>query len=102
MKLINGQKRAGFLKEQNSKTSQVTAEEIKDFPQSYMVAAFSDGVIKGIDFAEKELQNLAIEFGNWLNDNVDMTQNKYKWDTWHEILSTEQCFERFLVQRNKA
>lgn len=61
MKLINGQKRADFLKKENSKTSQVTAEEIKDFPQSYMVAAFSDGVIKGIDFAESEYEGILLE-----------------------------------------
>ena len=37
MKLINGQKRADFLKKENSKTSQVTAEEIKDFAGLYHV-----------------------------------------------------------------
>ena len=61
MKLINGQKRADFLKVENSKTSQVTADEIKEFPQSHMIAAFSDGVIKGIEFAEVEYQKILLE-----------------------------------------
>ena len=101
MKLINGQKRADFLKVENSKTSQVTSDEIKEFPQSYMIAAFSDGVMKGIDFAEKELQNLAIEFAKWINDNYDMTENRYVWTNWQENHSTEKCFELFLEWRKK-
>ena len=61
MKLINGQKRADFLKAENSKTSKVTSDEIKEFPQSYMIASFSDGVIRGIEFAEAEYQKILLE-----------------------------------------
>ena len=56
---------------------------------------------KGVEFAENELQNLAIEFANWLNDNYDMTENKHEWDDWTEIHTTEKCFELFLEWRKK-
>lgn len=103
MKLINGQKRADFLKAENSKTSQVTADEIKEFPQSYMIAAFSDGVIKGIKFAETELQTLAIEFANYCADSrlswLRMQKDNL---SGFDRFSTGQLFSKFLTERNKS
>lgn len=55
----------------------------------------------GARFAENELQNLAIEFAKWLNDNYDMTENKYEWSDWSEIHTTEKCFELFIYWRSK-
>ena len=108
MKLINGQKRADFLKAENSKTSQVTADEIKEFPQSYMIAAFSDGVIKGIEFAETELQTLAIEFADWITTAecpyAPIGENINEWvDLSKEgitiIISSKELFQEFIKQR---
>lgn len=68
---------------------------------------------KGVEFAETELQNIAIEFANWIGDNqFSFSENQNKWVkrsysygniTGSEIISdtTQQLFEIFLSKRTK-
>ena len=95
MKLINGQKQAIFLKTENSKTLQVTAEEIKEFPQTYMIAAFSDGVLKGIEFAEAEYQKILLELIESIFDYEKESGSKIiEFDRTPEII-----LEQFIVTK---
>lgn len=102
MKLINGQKKANFLKTENNKVLQVTAEEIKEFPQTYMIAAFSDGVSKGIEFAEVEYQNILIDFGIFLGKNhYRYNETMMYWfnDRMTNTFTTEELLIKFSEMR---
>jgi len=49
----------------------VSSEDIREMPQNFVRAAFDDGITQGIEFAETELQNIAIEFAEWvINEHI--------------------------------
>lgn len=49
----------------------------------------------GVEFAEKELEDLNVEFGEWLLDTLEV------FDAWSRSkISTENCFQQFLKERN--
>lgn len=60
---------------------------------------------KGVEFAESELQNLAIEFAEWIDINGirDNEHNwKYKFDNYVKKFTSIEMFEKFIEQRKKA
>lgn len=87
MKLISEEKRELFRD-----------KKYNEYPISPNGLKYGDSCI---DFAENELQNLAIEFAKWLSDNYDMTENKNEWSDWTETHTTEKCFDLFLELRKK-
>lgn len=60
---------------------------------------------RGIDFAEGELKNLAIEFAEWVvsesfeqHNDGSWSQN---WEDGHDVHNSTALFEKFIEQRNK-
>jgi len=62
----------------------------------------------GVNFAENELQNLAIEYSEWLSAQKDYSfcKNKNVWTLYGKSrefdLTSKQLFDKFIEQRNKA
>ena len=108
MELISEQKRNEFMRLENSRTPHAPSENIKELPQSYITASFMDGINKGINFAEKEIENLAIEYSEWLSTQKDYSfcKSKNVWTLYGKSgefdLTSKQLFDFYIEQRNKA
>ena len=58
-----------------------------------------------LDFAENELQNLAVEFAEWIDINGIRNNEhkwKYKFDNYVKKFTSKEMFEKFIEIRNKA
>ena len=57
---------------------------------------------EGVSFAESELQNLAIEFADWIS-NEDLKYDGIKWEDKNGYIfgyGTKDLFSKFIEQRN--
>ena len=55
---------------------------------------------KGVEFAETELQTLAIEFAEWLLKNKCKPFDSLYWEH-TQFFTTKELFKVFIEQRNK-
>ena len=57
--------------------------------------------IKGVDLAETELQNLAIEFAEWIGTYYDYSATDELWYGSNDRLNNTELFTKFITERNK-
>ncbi len=57
--------------------------------------------VTGVDFAENELQNLAIEFADWLAIYYDYGHSEEYWFGHDGKYTSSELFKKFIEQRTK-
>ena len=66
MELISEQKIKEFIITENGKTQHAPSDSIRELPQSFITAAFMDGINKGINFAISEIEKQIQKRYYWL------------------------------------
>ena len=65
---------------------------------------YSAGFREGEQTKEEELQNLAIEFAEWVGKNHHLTKHPTEpeiWTNYTENYTTAELFTKFITERNK-
>ena len=79
----------------NSTINWATPQDSDGYNEFEVYAAFKAGV----EFAEKELENINIEFADWLVKNGYIPLQKLCWSKDSTTYTSKTLFERFLKER---